>query len=153
MTQLSLFQPSGQFAYSCKVWIAKELAQKYFGGTYHTWFSCQLNPPEPTGLSSNPLDLYRQIDEAVKRADHNHTKILNLRARLEELVDRLIGEEDPSLASELRDHLRNLEMFRPQLWRIDLSGVGESRVQAGKPGWNEGFIPDLREGEFQVIVE
>ena len=65
----------------------------------------------------------------------------------------MIGEEDPSLASELRDHLRNLEMFRPQLWRIDLSGIVESRVQGGKPGWNEGFIPDLREGEFQVIVD
>ena len=153
MPQLSPFQPSGQFGYSCKVWIARELAHKYFGGTYHTWFSRELNPREPTGLSSNPLDLYRQIDEAVKRADHNHTKILHLRARLEELIDRLIGERDPSLASELRDHLRNLAMFRPQLWRIDLSLDVESRVQAGKPAWNEGFIPDLREGEFEVIVE
>lgn len=153
MTQLSQFQPSGQFGYGCKVWVARELAQKYFGGTYYTWFSRQLNPPGPTGLSSNPLDLYRQIDEAVKRGDRNHTKIMNLRAKLEELVNRLIGEKDPSLARELRNSLRNLGMFRPQLWRMDLSGVAESRVQPGEPGWDEGLIPDVREGEFQVIVE
>ena len=153
MTQLSPFQPSGQFGYSCKVWIARELARKYFGGTYHVWFSRQLNPPEPTGLSSNPLELYRQIDEAVKRADRNHAKIKDLRAKLEELVNRRVGEKDSALARELRNSLRNMEMFRPQLWRIDLSGVAESRVQSGEPGWDEGLIPDMQEGEFQVIVE
>ena len=44
-------------------------------------------------------------------------------------------------------------MFRPQLWRLDLSKVNASRVSRGNPNWDEYRIAELGLVEFEVIVE
>ncbi len=127
MVKLSVFRPGGQFGYGCKVWIASEMERKHLGGNHWFWFSRQLHPLPPTGPSSNPLDLYRTIDVAVNRR----------RAR--------------ALKKTVRK--ANLNMFRPQIWRIDVAGFPASRFEAGQPGWDEQLIEDLQAGEFEVIVE
>jgi hypothetical protein len=46
-------------------------------------------------------------------------------------------------------------MFRPQLWRIDLAKVPESRwdTTERQDAWDEQLVKDLTQGEFEVIVE
>ena len=155
MTELSPFQSTGQFGYGCKTWIAREIEETHFGGSYHVWFCHQLNPLPPTGLSSNPLEIYRGIDYAVKTDDFDHPKIKDLRASLRVAVHQSIAPRDRLLARRLKRIIRRsiIETFRPQLWRIDLSRIAVGRARAGRFGWDERLIRDLPQGEFSVIVE
>ena len=155
MTELSPFQSTGQVGYGCKTWIAREIEEAHFGGLHYVWFSHQLNPLPPTGLSSNPLEIYRVIDYVVKTDDFDHPKIKDLRASLRVAVHQSIAPSNRLLARRLKKMIRrsNIEMFRPQLWRIDLSRIAVGRARAGRFGWDERLIRDLRHGEFSVIVE
>ncbi len=147
---------SKRYGFSCKIWIAHQIEAQYFDGDYYVWFAGQLNPIG-NGESSNPLMLYSTIDRAVKKDDVNHPKLKDLKANLLLAVSRKIGPKDRSLARRLRrDILRApLGMYRPQLWKLDLSRVDVSRwkTTGAMPTWDEQFVTDLKEGEFEVIVE
>ena len=155
MAQLSPFRATGRYGYACKVWIAGEIEQNYLGGVYSVWFSEQLNPLPPTGLSSAPLEIYRVVDYAVKTQDTDHPKIKDLRANIGTAINLFVAPTDPRLAKVLKRQIERapLEMFRPQLWRIDLSNIETSRLLSGRPDWDEKRIEDLRSGEFELIVE
>jgi hypothetical protein len=148
------------FGYKCKIWMACELERKFLGGRYYTWFARDLNPVgdasrPPNGESSNPILLYLALDTAVKRRDVNHSKIKDLRARLLRTISRYIP--DRNLAETLRREIRKapLDMFHPQLWRLDLTKIAASRIKIDKstPGWDEQYVSDLADGEFDVIAE
>ena len=104
MTELLPFQPSGQVGYGCKTSIARAIEETHFGGSHHVWFSHQLNPLPPTGLSSNPLEIYRVIDYAVKTDDFDHPKIKDLRASLRAAVHQSIAPRDRLLARRLKEN-------------------------------------------------
>ena len=144
----------GQHGYACKVWIARDIEQRHLGGRYYVWFSKQLNPLQ-NGDSSNPISLYLSIDRAVKLRDANHPKIKDLRANLRQAVGRLLGPRNSGLAKRLKRVILRapLDMFRPQLWRLDLSAISARRVVQGEPNWDEWVITDLQAGEFDVIVD
>jgi hypothetical protein len=95
------------------------------------------------------------LDTAVKRRDVNHSKIKDLRARLLRAISRYVP--DRNLAETLRKEIRKapLEMFHPQLWRLDLRKIDATRVKVDQstPGWDEQYISDLADGEFDVIAE
>lgn len=143
----------GQFGFSCQTCLAARL-QKYLGGLYYVWFSRELNPIG-NGDSSNPLRMYADMDMAVKRHDINNAKLKDLRVRLLNVVRSRIS--DKLLARQLRREivLAQPEMFRPQLWRIDLATIAASRIKLdeSRAGWDEQYIADLSETEFQIIVE
>jgi len=147
--------PSTSVGFTCKIWMAYQLETLDFGARYYVWFSTELNPLL-NGDSSNPLDLYRTIDRAVKKSDINHTKLKDLKARLLWVVSHYIAPTNPSRARLLQYEILNadVKMYRPQLWRIDLSKVHPSRWnKAGaRPGWDEQFVTDLRDHEFEIIV-
>jgi hypothetical protein len=149
-------QPSGRHGYACKVWISSTLEQRHLGGCFYVWFARELNPIR-NGDSSNPLWLYLTIDRAVKSGDANHPKIKDLRRILLGVVNRLIARQEPRVAIALRREIRRapIEMYRPQLWKIDLSRIapGRIRTNGGNPAWDEQHIDDLEPGEFEVIVE
>jgi hypothetical protein len=46
-------------------------------------------------------------------------------------------------------------MFHPQLWRLDLKKIDPARIKIDQsmPGWDEQYISDLADGEFDVIAE
>jgi hypothetical protein len=50
---------------------------------------------------------------------------------------------------------RPFDMFHPQLWRLDLTKIDAARIRVDEstPGWDEQYIPDLTDGEFEVIAE
>ena len=64
---------------------------------------------------------------------------------------------DRSLAHIFRREVRRapIEMFHPQLWRLDLRKIEASRIKVDQstPGWDEQYISDLTDGEFDVIAE
>lgn len=143
------------WGFSCKIWLAYQLEKQYFGQVYYAWFARELNPLE-NGDSSNPLEIYASVDKAVKKSDANHPKLKNFRASLLETINRLVSKKDPKLARELRREILRapVEMFRPSIWRIDLSKIAVSRVHTDKSqaGWDEQYIADLTDSEFEVIV-
>jgi hypothetical protein len=148
--------PASQFGFTCKAWIAYQLDAVHLGGIYYAWFSTELNPIA-NGDSSIPLQIYRDIDTAVKKKDVNHSKLETLRANLLLTVSRFIAPGNRGLARTLRREIRKapVEMFRPQLWRIDLGKVDASRWKkdGAHPGWDEQFVTDLKATEFEILVD
>ena len=153
---LQLPSPSTSFGFACKVWIAYRLEARYLGRTYFAWFSRELNPIG-NGDSANPLELYREIDRAVKKNDVNHPKLKDLKTNLLEIVSRVIAPRDLEEARELKRIILNapVGMFRPQIWRLDLSKVQPQRWdrRGANQTWDEQFVADLRDDEFNVCVE
>jgi hypothetical protein len=148
--------PTSQFGFTSKAWIAYQLEEIHLGGIHYVWFSTELNPIA-NGESSNPLQLYSDIDIAVKKKDVNHSKLKDLRANLLLVVSRLIGPRDRTLSRALQREIRTapVEMFRPQIWRIDLRKVDASRWKkdGAHSGWDEQYVTDLKAPEFEVLVE
>ena len=114
-----------------------------------------MNPLPPTGQSSNPLEIYRRIDNAVKTGDFAEPEIKDLSANIRLAIRLRVAPNNPQLAKALRRAVQraSLTMFRPQLWRLGLSNIDTSRVSPGNPNWDEQRIADLRPGEFEVVVE
>jgi len=157
---LNVPQRNSVYGYTCKIWMACELEKNFLGGKYYTWFARELNPVgdgshSPNGESSNPALLYLALDTAVKRRDVNHSKIKDLRAGLLRVINRYV--RDRNLAETLRKEIRRapLEMFHPQLWRLDLRKIDAARIKVDRSttGWDEQYIADLVDGEFEVIAE
>jgi hypothetical protein len=73
------------------------------------------------------------------------------------VIDQEISPKDVQLARKLIDEIEQsgIDMFRPQLWRIDLAKVPESRwdTTERQDAWDEQLVKDLTQGEFEVIVE
>jgi hypothetical protein len=144
------------YGFGCKVWIAYQLEKHYLGGIHFVWFAKELNPLS-NGDSSNPLIIYTDFDRAVKKRDVNHPKLKDFKARLLEVIARLVKPKDPSGARALRREVLSapIEAYRPQLWRIDLSKIAANRVRTDQSssGWDEQYVADLAESEFEIIVE
>jgi len=143
-----------RYGYTTKIWLASELDRLQFGGHYYVWFALELNPIQ-NGESSNPLLLYRDIDTAVKKKDLNHSKIRDLRAKLLRVIALRVEPVDATLAESLTREVLEapVEMFRPQLWRLNVSAITPARwdTTGSTPGWDEYLISDLAPGEFEVI--
>lgn len=141
---------SAACGFGCKVRLAAELGRKHFAGRHHTWFSSELNPIQ-NGDSSNPLKIFESLDRAVKLGDVNHPKIKDLRLNLMQAADFLLKQDD--LVEEIRT--AGLGSFHPQLWRIRVESVDAGRVRrpVTNNGWDEQYIEDLREDEFEVIAD
>ena len=140
------------YGYTCKIWMAREIERQFLGGKYYAWFARELNPigggsRTANGESSNPLNIYSTLDTAVKRKDVNHAKIKDLRAGLLQVISIFVAPSDLDLAKTLRHRLRNakIEMFHPQLWRLDLSRMDPAQIKTDRsmPGWDEQFVADL----------
>ncbi|MDP8982842.1 MAG: hypothetical protein M3O35_19885 [Acidobacteriota bacterium] len=123
---------TNMFGFTCQSWIScalirglremEGLRDADLAQVYYAWFARELNPLA-NGPSSNPLTLYEMLDSAVKKKDVNHPKVKDLRANLLRPVNRSIT--DRTVARQLKHQIRTapIEMFHPQLWRIDLSKI------------------------------
>ena len=87
----------------------------------------------------------------------NHPKLNDLRAGLLTIVNTLVAPKAKKLARRLRVEIERapIESFRPQLWRLDLSQISSARVRTDRSaaGWDEQYIPNLQEAEFESIVD
>lgn len=146
----------GERGFSCKTWLARTFEERYRRGHHFVWFSSELNPIL-NGDSSNPLWLYLTLDRAVKLRDANHPKITAVRYKLLQAVKKVIGPGDRRLLRELKREIRAapIEMYRPQIWSIDVANISPPRIDAeqANPNWDEALVRDLKQEEFCVIVE
>jgi hypothetical protein len=86
----------------------------------------------------------------------NNAKVRDVRANLMRAVDK-------ELRAQKRDHeipgalaaisSAPLDSFTPQLWKIKLSQIDNSRYSCTHQYQDECNIPDLASSEFDVIVE
>jgi len=139
------------FAYSCQTWLAIDIADRFFGGVYRTWFSTSLNP-EKNGSSSNPLILYQELDRIVQTNDYNNSRIEQLRNKLSNWISgsNLSPGDIASLLAEIAS--APVPAFRPLLWKINLSNIHVSRLISLGQFPDEYLIPDLISNEIEVIV-
>lgn len=140
--------------FTCKIHVAAVLEREFLGGKYFVWFAHSLNPPQ-NGQSSNPLDIYIGLDQAIRKRDENNPKLKEFRTKLLAVIARELPKDDPQRRRLMREiRLAPIEMFRPQIWRLDLTQIELTRIKVDQsmPDWDEQYIADLREGEFEIIV-
>jgi hypothetical protein len=114
----------------------------------------------PSALSNPPASVGYGYTCKIWMACEIERKFLggkDLRAGLLRVISKYVAPSDRSLAQILRRELRKapIEMFHPQLWRLDLSRIDTTRIKTDQsvPGWDEQYVSDLIDGEFEVIAE
>jgi len=148
---------SGKYGYSCQTALAKRVNEVLHHGLYYCWFSLEFNAVT-SGNTSNPLWIYQTLSHAVHKKDVNDPKIMMIKMALMEAVTRNISivgpaqdnEEDTEALINVRD--AEIEMFHPQVWRIELSQVGR-RVKGGFQYPDERKVEDLKSNEFSIVVD
>jgi hypothetical protein len=140
------------YGYSCQAWLATDIANRYFGGIHRIWFATSLNPRQ-NGPSSNPIELFQELEYVVSTNDYNHSRIAQLRERL---TNWIAGAPLSSIdIADLRSEIASAPVpaFRPQIWRIDLANIHISRLINLGQFPDEYQIRDLIPPEFQVVAE
>jgi hypothetical protein len=160
--ELSSTVPS-KAGYSCQTLLAKMVNEVLHSGTYFCWFSEEFNA-DSGGNSSNPCWRYQTFDRAVRRNDTNDAYVRDAREKLVNALNLAVtaqydlnsppNDEDNAILAENILSIRHagIELFRPQIWRIDLKKV-EQRATSGHQYPHEHLIRNLTCQEFEVIVE
>ena len=155
MIDLTPFVPSTKVGYACQTVLADRVNDFLHKGVYHCWFATELNPMG-NGDSSNPSWLYLIIDRAVKQDDSSHSKIKDIRANLMRGAQKVLesrgrNHEVPPLIKQIE--MADLKLLRPQLWKLKLETIDPKRYEGKYQYPNEALIQDLKESEFERIVE
>jgi hypothetical protein len=151
---ISKYLSPKQWGYSCQTLLARSTNDLLYGDKYYCWFSKHLNATE-NGDDSNPIWLYLLIDRAAKQRAVHNAKIRDCRLNLMAAAAKELGRQGRSAeraATVASIRTAPIEMFAPQLWRIDLTAV-HGRYSSGHQYPDEFLITDLRAAEFEVIVE
>jgi len=123
-------------------------------GQFYCWFSTRFNAMD-NGDDSNPLFIYMWLDRAVQQGGVNNPKVKDVRANLMRAASRELraagreGELDETID---RISQAPLEMFTPQIWRIDLTAVS-GRYKQGVHYPDEYELKGLTATEFEIIID
>ena len=165
------------YGYSCQAWFSLELVEDLFGtSSRRVWFSTSFNPVD-NAPSSNPVQVYLELSQAVKAKDVGSKLIRGYRASLIELINK--QETDSKLTSVQASDYRArivaapVESFRPEVWRLDLRSISEHKYVYEDVGRlkkelrdladhsisppqllqpDEYLINDLQSSEYHVII-
>ena len=142
------------YGYSVQTWIAKLVNEYLHSGSYFCWFSMTYNAMR-NGDDSNPIWIYLILDRAVAQGGLNNAKVKDVKANLLQVIDRELRVNNR--ASEVSGALSAvmnapLDMFTPQLWRIDLGSISAKRYTGNYQYPDEYRITDLKASEFEVII-
>lgn len=152
-----LFPPypaSNTFGYSTQTWLSRVVNEYLHPGVYYCWFARKFNSMA-NGDDSNPVWLYLIVDRAVFQNGQNNAKIKDLRTNLMRAVARglyALGRADEVSSALAVIRSATIEMFTPQLWRIDLTKI-RGRYSSGHQYPDEYLITNLSTNEFDVVVE
>jgi hypothetical protein len=144
-----------RFGYSCQTWLAVDIADRFFGGMHRPWFATVLNP-QLNGSSSNPLEIFCDLDRIIHTNDRTNSRIDQLRRRLSAWI-LYPGVKRVLSASDIVALLREIASapvpaFRPQIWKLDLSRIHSSRLISFGPFPNEYLIRDVVASEVEVVA-
>jgi hypothetical protein len=158
----------GPILYSANPWFATEVAVKYRGGNYFAWvceyFDADRAPSGSSGAliapSSNPRKIYEDLFHDVD-AEEQHSRIIKdhrktfTRLAKDWLAAREINQDqcDEIIASVRTPSWR---IWRPVLYVIPRHAVDASRKKEVRRKDRAGYgpeykIPDLRDGEFDIV--
>lgn len=110
--------------------------------------------------SSNPVEIYQELAEAVSRNERHHTKIVSIKASYVALSLQWVA--DGSMKNEERDELvylldhAEMEHWRPMLYLIPRGSISDTRMELVHPSKRAGLgleyiIQDLDSSEFEVL--
>jgi len=107
------------------------------------------------GDDSNPLFIYMWLDRAVRQGGVNNPKIKDVRANLMRAAFKELraGGREKELEETInRISQASIEMFTPQMWKIDLKAVA-GKYSQGHQYPDEYELKGLKPSEFEVIVQ
>lgn len=130
----------------------------FYGGVHFNWLAAEFYPFRSNPNSSNPYVIYGLLYAIWKDDDPHDLFLKDLRKALQKGVDTAEknGVLEPGRAERLRilcDHLAP-RFFYPVLYRCDIGEIPPSRrivAASGLRGSREYLVPDLREGEFDLL--
>jgi hypothetical protein len=142
---------NSKYGFSCQTWLMKQIADDYFSNKYRIWFATCINPMA-NGSSSNPLIIYKELDEIVSRNDYNHSRINQLRSRLTNWIKG--SYLNPRLKQQIISEILSAPVtaFRPQLWRINLENIQINRIINIGQFPNEYLLVDAEFPEVEVLT-
>jgi hypothetical protein len=137
--------------YSCQPWLAIDIADRYFGGKYRTWFATSVNP-QLNGSSSNPLVLFQELDRITYTNDFHHSRINQLKGKLSHWISgsKLTSADTVDLLAEIA--AAPVPAFRPRLWKLDLRNIHISRLIDIGQFPDEYLVSDLIKAEIVELV-
>jgi hypothetical protein len=156
------------YLYSTNTKLANLLSKEYYRGIHYVWCSPVFDPSELSPLdplykippSSSPLDIYKTLKNDVYKKDHHSSKIDANKVGLKKgatfaLQKGIIDNFELATITELID-LADFELFNPILYIIPISLVQNKleevpTVERANPFGKEYRIPNLKDGEFEVI--
>jgi hypothetical protein len=158
---------SGQLLYSTNVFLKLLIQERYRNDVHYVWCSEHFDSKKLSAYSSgslvppssNPADIYRELQRDVQGMDSHSAKIAAQKAMFTSLA--LEWERRGEISSTHRDEIINwvthasFDYWRPLLYVIPRAPI-ETRLQPvpahKRAGWgNEYIIPDLKRSEFDVI--
>ncbi len=108
--------------------------------------------------SSNPLEIYRELDEAIKKGDSDNTKVRTVREQLLKTAASYLARRNPAqyhyVIQQVYD--ASLERFAPQVWRIKLEEWSEDCYEVVPTGSDrrefraKGY--SVRKEQFDVAI-
>jgi hypothetical protein len=141
------------WGYSAQTWIAKLVNEFLHPGSYFCWFATSFNAMR-NGDDSNPIWIYLSLDRAVDQGGINNVKVDKVKANIIQAIDRELmaaGRKTEIAPAIVAVNSAALDMFTPQLWRIDISAI-IGRYTTNNQYPDEHCVRDLRTHEFDVVI-
>jgi hypothetical protein len=160
---------AGPIYYSANPWFAREISEKYRGGSYFAWmceyFDSEHDAPSGSGgimiaPSSNPRKIYEDLLIDYRNQDEHSLCIKNYKKTFRMLAKTWLGKNEISkdqydeiIASV---HAKSWKIWKPLLYVIPHSSIDRNRIllviRKERAGYGPEFkIADLRRHEFDII--
>jgi hypothetical protein len=117
------------WGYTTKVNLAKHMDEQICSSlgldiAYFAYFTEEFNA-SGNPSTSNPLEIYKALDEAVKYGAIRHAKVESIRSALARAVIIHITPVNVSLKDDLIEQISKagLEEFSPQVWRFPINSL------------------------------
>lgn len=144
--------------YSTQPAIAWVLNHHFYGGRHFVWAAAPFYPyREANPKSSSPYLMYADFYHPWRDDDPYDRFIASMRLSLVKGVIAMTDSIGRALASDLIEICGRcpLELFYPVVYRIDISGFADNRLDilsgSAAAGSQEILVRNLREHEFDVL--
>jgi hypothetical protein len=158
---------SSPLLYSTNVFLKLLIQERYRGDIHYIWCSesfdssslSRYSLSSRVAPSSNPVDIYRELKDAIKRSDRHNYKINEQKVSLKNLA--ITWEAASEITADDKDEIIYMadnavfDDWRPLIYIVPRALV-EPRLQVVPASKRASFgpeyiIPDLKRNEFDII--
>lgn len=143
--------------YSTQPFISWIINTYFYGGVHYTYVAPFYPYRQPNPKSSNPFLIYQDLYLPWKDNDIYDKSIAQFRMNIRKgvMLKEKHGDVTHDNALELKELCDkiSLKFFYPIIYRVDIEKVNGKLQRAGSAfvGSNEYLIPNLIEGEFDIL--